>query len=68
MARNWVLLTVVGFILGGGALFAGWWYYNRYFLSPSDVPKWKTQGIRSRLPFWSRQNQQEYELVNRHET
>ncbi|KAF7194190.1 Mannosyl phosphorylinositol ceramide synthase SUR1 [Pseudocercospora fuligena] len=67
MARNWVLLTVIGFVVGGGALFGGWWYYNRYFLSPADVPRWKTQSIRQRIPFWSRRTRNEYELVNRHE-
>lgn len=68
MARNWVLLTVVGFVLGGGLLFLGWWSYHRYFLVPSDVPRWKSQSIRQRIPFWSRRGHQwEYELVNRHE-
>ncbi|KAF2171035.1 glycosyltransferase family 32 protein [Zasmidium cellare ATCC 36951] len=68
MARNWVFLTVLGFILGGGVLFLGWWSYHRYFLTSSDVPRWKSQSARSRIPFWSRQrHRSEYELVNRHE-
>lgn len=73
MARNWVLLTVVGFFVGGSLLVLGWFTYQRYFLKPKhhdgahQVPRWKTQSIRDRLPFWSRRNQQEYELINRHE-
>lgn len=60
-------MTMIGFVLGFGLIFLGWWYYNRYLLTPADVPRWKTKSIRQRLPFWSRRAQSEYELVNRHE-
>lgn len=70
MSRHWILVTIFGFILGFGLLFLGWYSYHRYFLkAPSDVPPWKEQSIRNRIPFWARRStRREYELVNRHET
>lgn len=72
MARNWVLVTVIGFLLGGAVLCFCWWSYRRYILvshsASADIPQWKTASIRSRLPFWRRASaQKEYELVSRHE-
>ncbi|KAL1590681.1 hypothetical protein WHR41_00704 [Cladosporium halotolerans] len=72
MARNWVLVTLIGFILGGAVLCFCWWSYRRYILvshsASADIPQWKTASIRSRLPFWRRASaQKEYELVSRHE-
>lgn len=73
MARNWLLLTILGFALGGGLIFATWWAYHRFFLrsrtsSEALVPKWKASSIRSRFGFWRRKSaQKEYELVSRHE-
>lgn len=68
MARNWVLLTVLGFAAGIGVLVFIWWAYHRFCLgrSSSDMPKWKKGAIRSRFPFWRRVSaQKEYELVSR---
>ena len=72
MARNWVLVTLIGFALGLSVLFFCWWSYHRYVLAPhpasADIPHWKSASIRSRLPFWRRASaQKEYELVSRHE-
>ena len=72
MARNWVLVTLLGFVLGGSVLLFCWWSYRRFILMPqsaaSDIPHWKSASIRSRLPFWRRASaQKEYELVSRHE-
>lgn len=70
MARNWIFLTILGFTLGFGAIFACWWGYRRCILmrsSSNDMPKWKLQSIRSRFPFWKGGAQKEYELVSRHE-
>ncbi|KAF2208363.1 glycosyltransferase family 32 protein [Cercospora zeae-maydis SCOH1-5] len=67
LARNWVLVTIIGFIVGFGLIFLAWWYYHRYYLTPNDIPRWKTKSIRQRLPFWSRRAHSEYELINRHE-
>lgn len=73
MARNWLLLTVIGFVLGGSLIFALWWAYRRFFLhqplrAEAAVPKWKASSIRSRFGFWRRKSaQKEYELVSRHE-
>jgi hypothetical protein len=70
MARNWVIITILGFTLGGSLIFLIWWTYHRFVLSKAagDVPKWKTASIRSRFPFWRRRSaQKEYELVSRHE-
>nr|POE65107.1 mannosyl phosphorylinositol ceramide synthase csh1 [Quercus suber] len=73
MARNWVILTIIGFVVGFSVIFVGWQAYQSYVLVGSDVscgdaPRWKTAAIRSRLPFWRRASaHKEYELVNRHE-
>jgi mannosyltransferase OCH1-like enzyme len=72
MARNWVLVTLIGFGLGGSLIFLCWWSYHRYVLAPhpaaADIPKWKSASIRSKWPFWRRASaQKEYELVSRHE-
>ncbi|CAK1365826.1 Mannosyl phosphorylinositol ceramide synthase CSH1 [Cercospora beticola] len=67
MARNWVLVTIFGFVVGFGVIFLVWWYYHRHYLAPTDVPRWKTKSIRQRLPFWSRRAHSEYELIHRHE-
>lgn len=70
MARNWIFLTVLGFAIGGSLLFFIYWACHRFCLahSRSNVPRWKTAMIRSRLPFWRRASaQKEYELVSRHE-
>lgn len=72
MARNWFLLTIFGFVLGGSLIFALWWAYRRFFLRYSSaeaaVPSWKASSIRSRFGFWRRKSaQKEYELVSRHE-
>lgn len=72
MARNWVLVTLFGFVLGGSVLLFCWWSYRRYILMPqsaaAEIPHWKSASIRSRLPFWRRASaQKEYELVSRHE-
>ena len=67
MARNWVLLTVLGFVIGGGLLLGGWWAYHSYFLTPSEVPRWKNQTLRQRIMRWRTRNAQgEYELVDVH--
>ena len=74
MARNWFVLTIFGFALGGSLIFAIWWAYRRFFLKMSSseaahpVPKWKASSIRNRFPFWRRESaRKEYELVSRHE-
>ncbi|KAK4622204.1 Mannosyl phosphorylinositol ceramide synthase CSH1 [Fulvia fulva] len=67
MARNWVLLTFIGLVVGISAILLGWWSYHRYFLAPTDIPQWKKKSVRDRLAFWSNRHQSEYELVNRHE-
>lgn len=79
MARNWLLLTIFGFALGGSAIFAIWWAYRRFVLhlpiaaslggsGSAPVPKWKASSIRSRFGFWRRRSaRKEYELVSRHE-
>lgn len=70
MSRNWLLLTVVGFLVGFAVIFLTWWTYQRLILrkASADVPKWKTASIRSKFPFWRRASaQKEYELVSRHE-
>ncbi|KAF2719566.1 glycosyltransferase family 32 protein [Polychaeton citri CBS 116435] len=73
MARNWVLLTVAGFLVGGTVLFSIWYVYHRLVVDPSHhhrdaVPEWKRHDIRQRLPFWRRVSaQKEYELAARHE-
>lgn len=72
MARNWVLVTLIGFVLGGSVLCFCWWSYRRYILgsgsATSELSSWKTMSLRSRLPFWRRVSaQKEYELVSRHE-
>ena len=58
MARNWLLLTILGFAIGGSVLLLGWWAYHRYVLNSNshDKPqaRWKAQSFRSRLPFWRR--------------
>ena len=73
MARNWFLLTVFGFVLGGSLIFALWWAYRRFLLHHQQplqpaMPKWKASSIRNRFGFWRRKSaQKEYELVSRHE-
>lgn len=69
MSRHWIFMTVFGFVLGFSLLLLGWYAYHQYFLkAPSDIPPWKSQSIRNRIPFWARQStRREYELVNRHE-
>lgn len=74
MARNWFLVTIIGFALGGTVIFGSWWLYRRFFLSPQTaassaaVPKWKASSIRNKFGFWRRKSAQlEYELVSRHE-
>ncbi|KAH9827325.1 glycosyltransferase family 32 protein [Teratosphaeria destructans] len=67
MARNWILLTIVGFAVGISVIIMGWCAYRRYIIKvPVDIPKWKGTSRRWRS-FWRRQNAQHYELVNRHE-
>ena len=72
MARNWFLLTIFGFALGGGLIFALWWAYHRFFLhshhhhysslasggaaASPDLPSWKKSSIRSRFGFWRRKS------------
>ncbi|KAK5167562.1 CSG1/SUR1-like protein [Saxophila tyrrhenica] len=70
MARNWFLVTLIGFALGFTIIFGTWWTYHRLVLKKpaSDVPKWKMASVRSKFPFWRRASaQKEYELVSRHE-
>ena len=71
MGRNWFLLTIFGFALGGSAIFSLWWAYHRFILQTpreASVPKWKASSIRNRFPFWRRESaRKEYELVSRHE-
>jgi inositol phosphorylceramide mannosyltransferase catalytic subunit len=72
MARNWLFLTVIGFVVGFSLLFCIYWAYHRILLKqpPGEVavPKWKMASIRSKFPFWRRQSaRKEYELVSRHE-
>jgi len=70
LSRNWLLVTILGFAIGFGVLFVGWWAYRRWVLVASDVgsPRWRTPSFRSRLPFWRRTSvQKHYELVSRHE-
>jgi len=73
MSRHWVLMTVIGFLVGGSLLLLGWYSYQAYFLEKKPegpiIPKWKEQSIRQRIPFWARRTRSgEFELVNRHET
>ncbi|WPH00798.1 mannosyl phosphorylinositol ceramide synthase csh1 [Acrodontium crateriforme] len=68
MARNWVLLTIIGFTVGFSVIFSCWWAYHRFVLASRPAPEWKVATIRQRLPFWRRVSaQKEYELVRRHE-
>ncbi|KAI7524126.1 hypothetical protein KC343_g21439 [Hortaea werneckii] len=74
LARNWIFVTVLGFVLGITLLLLGWWVYRRYFVraQAGDMsPRWKAAGpLKQRLPFWKRitgGRDQNYELVDRHE-
>ncbi|GAB1739121.1 hypothetical protein NU219Hw_g3876t1 [Hortaea werneckii] len=74
LARNWVFVTILGFVLGITVLLLGWWVYRRYFVraQAGDIsPRWKAAGpLKQRLPFWKRftgGRDQNYELVDRHE-
>ncbi|KAK5121998.1 hypothetical protein LTR85_004570 [Meristemomyces frigidus] len=70
LSRNWILVTILGFVIGFSALFVGWWAYRRYILATSsaEFPRWKSASLRHRLPFWRRVSaHKEYELANRHE-
>lgn len=63
MAQHWIFLTVCGFTLGFAAIFFIWWFCGRVVLSGTP----KGRAITSRIPYWRRVNQKDYELVDRHE-
>lgn len=69
LARNWIVVTILGFATGGFAIFSVWWAYHRFALSSSaDVPRLRMGSLRHKLPSWRRTSGwKNYELVNRHE-
>jgi len=69
LARHWILVTILGFVIGFSVLFLGWWVYRRLISGSGGPPK---QGLAlltgSKLPFWRRAGAyNDYELVDRHE-
>jgi mannosyltransferase OCH1-like enzyme len=71
MAQNWVLVTLLGFVVGFGVLFGGFWVYHRYLLRQKgfEGPVKKTAVTGGSWMPWrrGRRSLQEYELVSRHE-
>lgn len=63
MAHHWMFLTVIGFTLGFAVLFFIWWFCGRVVLSGTI----KGRNVNSRIPYWRRVSQKDYELVDRHE-
>ncbi|KAK4961275.1 CSG1/SUR1-like protein [Elasticomyces elasticus] len=67
LGSHWILVTILGFIIGFSLLFAGWWLYTR-LVGSTDMPRKGKTSFRSRLPFWRRGSpNHDYELVDRHE-
>ncbi|KAK3069656.1 CSG1/SUR1-like protein [Teratosphaeriaceae sp. CCFEE 6253] len=68
LSRHWLLITILGFIVGFGVIFSGWWAYRRLAAGPAERPRHGKTSLMSKLQFWRRGNaHQDYELVNRHE-
>ena len=67
MASHWVLLTVLGFCVGGVVLGTLWLGYKRWILGGKGVvPHNKGRG-RSWGSWWRGTHKTDYELVDRHE-
>ncbi|KAF2404416.1 mannosyl phosphorylinositol ceramide synthase SUR1 [Trichodelitschia bisporula] len=64
MARNWIMLFVLGTVIGLSVIFAGFWVYARFCLGAGS-PK-KRASLR-RLRFWRTQSSGkiDYELLDR---
>lgn len=63
MARHWVFLTCLGFIVGFSVLFCLYWTYGRVISSHRRPLRISRLGAL----FTARRGKEDYELVNRHE-
>ncbi|KAF2755844.1 hypothetical protein EJ05DRAFT_454932 [Pseudovirgaria hyperparasitica] len=64
MARHWVMLTVIGFIVGFSVIGCMYWTYGRF----SATPRYRIRGWRYRVAPWSRlEKKGDYERSDRHE-
>ncbi|KAF1983389.1 glycosyltransferase family 32 protein [Aulographum hederae CBS 113979] len=62
MGSHWIVLTIVGFVVGFAVIYGIWTLYGRIVHAKNTG---RGLSLKRRLPFWS--SQQEYELVERHE-
>lgn len=66
MGRNWLLLTVSGFLIAGIVFSVIWWLYGRVVLHNKPL----RLRLASRIPFWrlatNHKHHKSYELLERH--
>ncbi|KAK0947822.1 CSG1/SUR1-like protein [Friedmanniomyces endolithicus] len=69
LSRHWILVTILGFVVGFSVVFLGWWVYRRLISGGSGSPR-KGMALSTgfKLPFWRRTGAyNDYELVDRHQ-